>query len=76
MPACSTSATNGEDSTMTIVHASWKVAPFRQERSFTGRLEPAAAGASNYRLWCTAADRWVNYQVTTPDSDASTPAWT
>lgn len=69
------STANGSQRNDNNFYASWKVAPFRQGSSFTMPLADwnrMRQGASQlyYRLWCTASpNSWVNYQVTTSDSN-------
>ena len=71
------STANGAQRNDNNFYASWKVSPFRQGSSFTmpgdawNRLRQGAASLY-YRLWCTASPTaWVNYQVTTRDSNAA-----
>ena len=70
------SAANGGQRNDNNFYASWKVSPFRQGTSFTLPLDAwnrLRQGASRlyYRLWATnSPTAWVNYQVTTPDSNA------
>jgi hypothetical protein len=70
------SAANGARRNDNNFYASWKVSPFRQGTSFTMPLDAwnrLRQGASQlyYRLWSTSSPTsWVNYQVTTPDSNA------
>ncbi len=70
------STANGGQRNDNNFYASWKVAPFRQGSSFTmpvdawNRLRQSASQLY-YRLWCTSSPTsWVNYQVTTSDSNA------
>jgi metacaspase-1 len=71
------STANGSQRNDNNFYASWKVSPFRQGTSFTmpsdawNRLRQGASQLY-YRLWCTASPTsWVNYQVTTSDSNAA-----
>ena len=71
------STANGAQRNDNNFYASWKVTPFRQGSSFTMPVDAwnrLRQGASSlyYRLWCTASpSSWVNYQVTTSDSNAA-----
>lgn len=70
------SSANGAQRNDSNFYASWKVSPFRQGSSFMMPLDAwnrLRQGASRlyYRLWCTSSPTsWVNYQVTTSDSNA------
>ncbi|WP_051675723.1 caspase family protein [Polaromonas glacialis] len=70
------STANGGQRNDNNFYASWKVSPFRQDSSFTVPLDAwnrLRQGASRlyYRLWCTSSPTaWVNYRVTTTDSNA------
>ena len=70
------STANGGQRSDNNFYASWKVSPFRQGTSFTMPLDAwnrLRQGASTlyYRLWATTSPTaWVNYRVTTLDSNA------
>ena len=70
------STANGGQRSDNNFYASWKVSPFRQGTSFTMPLDAwnrLRQGASTlyYRLWATSSPTaWVNYRVTTLDSNA------
>ncbi|MBH2019883.1 caspase family protein [Polaromonas sp.] len=70
------STANGAQRNDNNFYASWKVSPFRQGDSFMMPLDAwnrLRQGASKlyYRLWCTSSPTsWVNYRVTTTDSNA------
>ena len=70
------STANGAQRNDSNFYASWKVSPFRQGSSFMVPLDAwnrLRQGASRlyYRLWCTGSPTsWLNYQVTTSDSNA------
>ena len=70
------STANGAQRSDNNFYASWKVSPFRQGTSFTMPLDAwnrLRQGASTlyYRLWATSSPTaWVNYRVTTLDSNA------